>query len=236
MVKATVIVPFYNEERRAPPFLDLLVREARKHPDWLVLLVDDGSRDRTGEMLHAYARKARNLRVLSYARNRGKAYAVSYGVRHARGPWTAFIDADGAISPDQLPLLLGKLREYDIAVGDRSHRESVIDQSRLRFLLGTGFNAYVRLLFDTGVWDHLCGFKAFRTPVAKRLFRQMKSSGWIFDVELFARARKAGYRVCRVPIRWRHIPGSKIRAWSPFLMALQLVKLRKVLHEEWRKG
>jgi len=222
-----ITVPVYNEERRGKEFLQQLIDFVHHHlNDCELLLVNDGSSDGTLDMLKTLAKGKHFARIISYLTNRGKAFAVNEGVLAARGSKVIFIDADGSIPPEEIPRMRGLLDKYDVVVGNRAHRESIIDQPLTRETLGRVFNLYARLLFNTRVCDHLCGFKGFRLPVARHLFSKLVSDRWVFDVELFYRIRKERFSLVDMPIRWVHKAGSKIRFLDPLKMFVQLLWLR----------
>ncbi|HEV8289732.1 MAG TPA: dolichyl-phosphate beta-glucosyltransferase [Candidatus Norongarragalinales archaeon] len=229
----SIIIPAYNEEKRIPLFLPGLLQEAKKLPAHEVIIVNDGSKDNTAGVVKQLIKGRKDARLLSLEKNQGKGGALQTSVFSAKGKYVLFIDADGSISPNEIPRMLQKLQEgYDVVVGDRSHPESHVDQSKLRHLTGVTFNIYTRTLFDTGMGDHLCGFKGFRREVARDLFKDLKNKRWVFDVELFYKIRKRAYSLYRLPIHWKHVGDSKISITDPAKMAWQLIGLRRELAKE----
>ncbi|MBI4148442.1 glycosyltransferase [Candidatus Woesearchaeota archaeon] len=227
MTDLSVLVPVYNEERRGKEFLQRLVDFVDVHlKDSELLLVNDGSSDGTLDMLRTLGKGKDFVKIISYQKNRGKAFAVKEGVLAAKGSKVIFIDADGSIPPEEIPRMRQLLDKYEVVVGNRAHRESIIDQPLTRETLGRLFNLYARLLFNTRVSDHLCGFKGFRLPVARHLFSKLVSDRWVFDVELFYRIRRERFSLVDMPIRWVHKAGSKIRMFDPLKMFVQLLWLR----------
>ncbi len=218
----SVIVPVYNEEKRIQPFLKNLKKVNKKN--WEIIFVNDGSTDNSLNILKNF--KIPNKRVITYSKNRGKGYAVKNGVEAARGSAIVFIDADGSIHPSQIKLMVHHLLKKDFVVGSRASKRSQVTQPILRIITGKAFNALVNLLFWLNIKDSLCGFKGFKINVAKELFRDLMSDGWIFDVELFYKAKKKGIKVYNMPIKWEHREQSKITILAPFKMALNLVLLR----------
>ena len=221
-MKVSVIVPAYNEEFRAKPFLNEL-KNAMK-PDWEVIFVDDGSTDNTSKVLQDF--KIINKKVISYKKNHGKGFAVRQGIIKSSGSYIIFIDADGSIRPTQIYAMLGHLKKYDVVVGTRASKESKVKQSLLRKILAKFFNSYVNILYNTRINDNLCGFKGFRRNLAKKLFSDMISERWIFDVELLYKTRKLGLKVYEMPIEWNYKRDSKMGVFDPFKIALQLLFLR----------
>jgi len=221
----SIVVPAYNEERRIVPFLEEMT-EFVKNGKYEVLLVNDGSGDRTLDLLNSASRKSGKFRVISYEKNMGKGYAVRQGVTKARGDYVIFIDADGSIRPDEIRKMEPFLKKYDIVVGTRASAKSDVKQPKKRKFLGITFNLAVNLIYQTGISDSLCGFKGFRRDVAKDLFSSLLSNRWVFDVEIFHRARKRKYSLYQLPIVWEHRGESRIKTLDPLKMVFQLLVLR----------
>lgn len=223
IIKCTILVPAYNEERRIKPFLQELAMLRKKNNSIKeVVVIDDGSTDATADIV----RKFDGIKLLSYKPNRGKGYAVKHGVMRAKGDSIIFIDADGMTMPDQIPKMMEKLKYYDVVVGDRLSPESVTGRVGMRKITGDMFNFCVRLIFNSDIKDNLCGFKGFRTEIAKKLFNDLISERWIFDVELFYKIRKRGYTLYKLPFVWSHKKGSKFKLLDPLKMFFELIMLR----------
>jgi dolichyl-phosphate beta-glucosyltransferase len=225
--RVSIIVPAYNEERRIGRFLEELLEFAKAQLDnYEIIIVDDGSVDNTLNVVKNIVKKDRSVRIVSYKPNRGKGFAVKTGVFKSKGEFILFIDSDGSISPEQILKMLKELEKYDVVVGDRGHRESIIRQAKSRKIIGIIFNFYVSILFNSRVRDNLCGFKGFRRRVALELFKNLVDKKWLFDVELFYKIKKRGYSFLNIPIKWEHKTGSKISLFDPFKMLFQLIDLR----------
>jgi dolichyl-phosphate beta-glucosyltransferase len=222
----SIIVPAYNEAGRIKPFLKDLYIFSKTWKNYELLFVDDGSTDNTLEILKDFASKNKKTRIVSYKPNKGKAFAVKKGVEASKGRKVIFIDADGSISPKEIPGMVSKLDSFDVVVGSRAKKESKVQAVWLRKFTGFLFNNYVNLLFNIRIDDVLCGFKGFKRKIALDLFKDLKSAGWIFDVELFYKARKKGYSLYELPILWIHKGGSKMKFTHPFKMFFQMIKLR----------
>src|SRR3989338_2982663 len=214
----SIIVPVYNEQRRISLFLKELKSTVK--PDWEVIFVDDGSTDLSVELIKKSG--IRNVRILSYKNNRGKGYAVKKGVDYARGRYTIFIDADCAVHPSQIGIMQPLLKKYDVVVGTRASKKSRIKQPLLRKITGAAFNNYVNFLYGINIRDNLCGFKGFKSEIAKDLFKNLLSERWVFDVELFYKMRKKNIRLYELPIIWEHKKNSKMRLMDPVIMAFEL--------------
>ena len=221
-MKASIIVPFYNEEKRMKPFLDELVKYDNK--EWEFILVNDGSRDKTLEILKKY--RFRHKKIISYKKNRGKGYAVKTGVMAAKGNCIIFINADGSIHPSQIHGMIDHLKNYSVVVGTRKSKESRVKVPFIRQFTGVTFNLYANLIFNIDINDNLCGFKGFKKKVAKDLFKSLIDERWIFDVEIFYKTRKKNYSLYAMPIKWVHKDQSKMTPFDILKIAVTMLMLR----------
>lgn len=209
-----MVVPAYNEAQRLPRTLEALFAyyEAQDYP-YDVTIVSDGSRDQTSDIARSFASTHPTFRLLEYAPNRGKGYAVRLGVLEAKGEWILFCDADLATPQEETDKLLKHMEHgADVAIGSRPLAESRLErrQPLYRELLGRLFNKVVQLLAIRGIDDTQCGFKMFTRKAAHDIFSRCKLEGFSFDFEALLIARDLGYRIDEVPIRWSHQEGSKV--------------------------
>lgn len=179
--------------------------------------MDDGSGDNTPEIVTAWARAngaSAFVRVLSYEANRGKGYAVRHGILRASGERILFMDADLATPIEEIAKLEAAM-EADpdtiiYAIGSRDIRgnDLLVRQPWYREKLGRLFNNVVQLLATPGIVDTQCGFKLLPREAARSLFSRCTLDGFSFDVEAIFVARRLGYRVVEVPVRWAHQEGA----------------------------
>ncbi len=216
-------MPAYNEEKAIGGFLKELTSFLKDY-DCEIIVVDDGSKDKTMDVVKSIDDK--RIKLISYQPNKGKANAVRRGVEEANMEYVIFIDADGAISPDQIPRMLEKFPENDFVVGTRNLKESTVKKSAFRWVLSFGFNNYVNCLFQMKFSDYLCGFKGFKTKFAKELFSNLKSQRWIFDVELFYKAKKLKLKYFELPIVWNEAEESNMTFKAIVKMFFELISLR----------
>lgn len=234
-MELSIIVPAYNEEGRLPHFLPTLISYSKEHlKDYEILVVDDGSTDKTAEIVEELAKDNPEVKLISYTPNRGKGWAVREGVMRSNGRNVLFIDADGSIHPNQIPPMLDKLSDYDVVVGTRRVDEAKVESPKIRRFIGFAFNKYVQTLYSFSHTDNLCGFKGFKRDVARDLFTDLIAHRWIFDVELYHKIRHLNYRMAELPINWVHKEGSKISLIDPMKMVVRLLKLRADLYV-WEK-
>jgi dolichyl-phosphate beta-glucosyltransferase len=189
-----------------------------------VLIVDDGSIDRTAEMLRAAAEGNPRLRpVIEFERNRGKGAAFAAGVERAEGDYVLLADVDLSTPLGELSKLTAAIRQgADIAIGSRAVAGAVVERGPLhRKVLGEAFNGAVRLLTGLRLRDTQNGFKLFPTEVARRLLAGQTCPGFAFDVELLMRADRAGLRIAEVPILYLHDSRSSVRVGSAGMKMLR---------------
>lgn len=226
--RLSIVVPAYNEGTRLPATLPALAAYAARFPGGAeVLVVDDGSSDGTAAVAERFAppedNQAWKLRVLREP-HRGKAAAVRAGVLHASGDYVLFCDADLATPVEEFDRFLPWLeRGYEVVIGSREGAGAVRQAEPFyRHVMGRVFNRLVQLLVVPGIEDTQCGFKCFTRPAAQQIFTRVRLYGegarrvkgsmvTAFDVEILYLARRLGYRVQVVPVRWRYVPGSKVR-------------------------
>jgi hypothetical protein len=225
-IRLTIVVPAFNEAPRlegSAARLDAAVKEEAVDPATTELIVvDDGSDDDTSARAGEHFGHFPELLVLRLGRNRGKGAAIRAGVAASSGPIVVFMDADMSIDPAQVPLLERALEHADVAVGSRTRAGARAEAGTWsRALMGLAFNRVVNATTHVGLDDTQCGFKGFTAPAARLLFHLGTVDGYAFDVEVLALARMLGLDVAEVPVRWRHIPGSRIR---PLTDALSMAR------------
>jgi dolichyl-phosphate beta-glucosyltransferase len=238
----TIVLPAYNEEARLGPALDELFGYLRRHaeqgrdgapgaallPDDIrVLVVDDGSTDGTAALVRARPEALgegsghESALVLLSVTHGGKGAAVKVGMLAANGELVVFADADMATPPDQIPLLVAALRDHDVALGSRIQPDGSdmrASQPLYRRLLGKVFHALASIWAVGPVQDTQCGFKGFTREAARDLFALQRVTSIVFDVELIYLARRRGYSVKVVPIRWGDKRGSRMHPGTMLAM------------------
>ncbi|HXG23504.1 MAG TPA: dolichyl-phosphate beta-glucosyltransferase [Chthonomonadales bacterium] len=211
----SVVVPAFNEEARIGASLKKMLAyfDGRGY-EYDILVVDDGSTDGTREIVEAAIQEHPNLRILHYDGNRGKGYAVRYGMLQATGNFVLFSDADLATPIEEEQKLFDAIRQgADIAIGSRDIPGSKLErrQSILREMGGKLFNRCVQWIAVPGIRDTQCGFKLFTRAAAHNIFSRCEIDNFSFDVEVLYLGRLLGYKIVEVPVRWAHQEGSKVR-------------------------
>jgi len=210
----SIIIPAFNEALRLPATLDRVESFLKTYGLTAeVIVVDDGSRDATAEVVRQRAAAWPQLKLVESARNAGKGAAVQLGMAQARGRYRIFSDADLSVPIDDLEKLLRPLRGgAGVAIASRALKDSQVElhQPWYRETMGKIFNRLVWVFVLSGVHDTQCGFKAFTAEVADRVFPALQTRGFGFDVEVLYRAQRAGYRIAEVPTRWINSPQSRV--------------------------
>lgn len=210
----SVVVPAYNEEPRIASCLARL-RDVLPTlvPDWELVVADDGSRDRTREIVSSIAASDPRVRLLALP-HKGKGEAVRQGLLQARGAWRFMADADLAMPPDNLRRFLTYAADDSrpaIVIGSREAPGSErIDEPALRHVIGRVFNWVVRLFAVRGISDTQCGFKLFSATAVTTICPYATIDGFAFDVELLALARRAGIPIHEVGIVWHGRQDSRV--------------------------
>lgn len=225
-----MVIPAYNEEPRIGPTLERVHNYlSGQSYTWVVVVVSDGSTDRTEAIVTEFAASHSGFQLISSRPNRGKGFVVRRGMLEVDGELILFSDADLAAPIEELEKLLPKMMDYDIAIGSRPLKDSKLEirQPWFREMLGRASNKIIQVLAAPGIQDTQCGFKVFKRAVAKDVFLRCKLSGFSFDFEALMIAKDLGYSIAEVPIRWSHQEGSKVVLWRDAPKALfDLVKLR----------
>ena len=219
----SIIIPAYNEENRLPNTLEQVFHFLEKQAYASeVIVVENGSTDKTFEFAQKLAQQHKNLRVI-HNEERGKGGAVLRGVREALGEYVFICDADLSMPVAEISKFLPPaLTDFDIAIGSREAPGAVrYNEPYYRHLTGRVFNMLIRLMVLPDLQDTQCGFKCLRAGVARDIFPFQTLTGWAFDVELLYIAHLHGYRILEIPIDWYFNADSKVRvlrdSWRMFI-------------------
>jgi dolichyl-phosphate beta-glucosyltransferase len=227
----SIVIPAYNESARIRPTLDEILRHVQEQAwDAELLVVNDGSRDDTAQIVHEYGKLHPQVSLLENPGNRGKGYSVRNGMLHARGDICLFTDADLSSPITEARKLFDALAAgADIAIGSRWLRSELQTerQSLLRQAFGRIFNLVLRVILGLHFADTQCGFKAFRREAAQRIFPLQKIERWGFDPEILFLAGRAELRVDEVPVVWAHAEGTRIQPFRDGMrMFIEVLRIR----------
>ena len=220
-VDLSVIVPAYNEADRLPETLRRFQQYlSSKSCSYEILAVLDGPTDRTRQILTAMASEIEHLKILDREVNRGKGFTVKEGMLAAIGRIRLFSDADNSTDIAHFDKMIPLFKEgYDIVIASRHSKDAAgawqaVPQARYKRIMGQLGNLIVQSVAVRGIWDTQCGFKAFRSEVAERIFSQTTIDGWAFDIEVLALARAAHYKIGIIPAYWENDPRSHVRPFD----------------------
>lgn len=230
----SIIIPAYNEESRLPHTLPKVVEFlATQDYQAEVLVVDDGSTDRTTEIVEEFSATHRYIRLIR-AEHGGKGHAVKTGMLQAKGEYAFLCDADLAMPITELPKFLPPQQNgYHIAIGSREGKGAVrYNEPAYRHLMGRVFNWLVKVMAVPGFEDTQCGFKCFHHSVTRDLFLHQTINGFGFDVEVLYIAQKRSYRIVEVPIHWYYQTESKVH---PIKDTIRMVRdMLTVRRNDWQ--
>ncbi len=234
----SAIVPVYNESKRLKPnlpniykfLLELNLEKSGKE----LILVDDGSKDDTLEILKEFQRdsckEGINVNIISYEKNRGKGYAIKQGVRQARGQYIFFTDIDLSTPLSFFHPLYKEIRKgCSVVIGSRAIHGSkiAVRQPFLRHYMGLSYYRLLKLLFSMDICDTNCGFKMFSSAHARAIFDTMISERWAFDLEFLFLSEKYGFKVKEVPVESAFDRDTRVRLFSDSAYTLfELLKIK----------
>lgn len=208
----SLVIPAYNEEQRLPATLRRVSAYlSGRSESYEVLVVVNGSTDRTADVVKAAAESDPHVRLM-VTEIAGKGRAVRLGVEAAQGARIVMADADLSTPIEEVVALADRLTErYQVVIASRegsgAHRHS---EPYIRHLMGRVFNLVVRVLAVPGIQDTQCGFKAFTRECARDIFGRQRVNGFGFDVELLFIARQHGYGILEVPVTWVYSDNTRV--------------------------
>lgn len=223
-----VIIPAFNEEERIGDSVRRIIAHLDGKPyPWEIVVVDDGSTDRTAGLVDEIAAENSRVRLLQIPHG-GKGAAVKRGMLESKAEWRFLCDADLSMPPEQVDRFFGESGPlHDISIGSREAPGARrINEPVARHLVGGFFNRLTQLLLLGGLDDTQCGFKLFRGEVADDLFNKQVFPGFAFDVEVLYLARRTGYTIGEVAIDWYYHSGSKVTLAKGTAAFLDIFKIR----------
>lgn len=214
----SIIVPCYRNAGTIENDLhNLFIALSYIDMQWEIIVVADGIEDKTFDRASAYAKKHKSVQVIGYKTNRGKGYAVRYGMAKSKGEIIGFIDAGGDIRPESITMLLEHFRWYnaDIIIGSKLHPVSKVSYPLPRKILSWGYRLFVRGLFGLNIRDSQVGMKLFRRVVLEDVMPRLLVKKFAFDIEMLAVAHHLGYtHIYEAPVELDFTGASSITSWS----------------------
>ena len=229
----SVIIPAFNEEQRLPNTLEQLLANLQDQPYRSeILVVENASQDNTYQVAEEFAQTHNSedlpIQVIREP-NRGKGFAVKRGMYATNGEYRFMCDADLSMPVTEINRFFPpQLEDFDISIASREAPGAIrYNEPAYRHFVGRIFNTQIRILALPGLNDTQCGFKCFKAEIAEDLFRDIKITGWSFDVEILYLAQQRGYRIVEIPIPWYYNPESHISVVKDsFQMAIDIFKIR----------
>jgi dolichyl-phosphate beta-glucosyltransferase len=225
----SIIIPAYNEETRLPKSLPQVIDFARQQDYPVeVIVVDDGSTDRTADIVRDLQSEAPFVRLLQVEHG-GKGHAVKAGMLEAGGEYLFLCDSDLSMPIEEVVKFVPPaLNGYDVAIASREIEGARrYHEPAYRHLMGRVFNLIVRLLAVHGIQDTQAGFKCFRRQAARQLFPLQTIKGWGFDVEILFVAQRSGMQIVEVPINWYYANRSQVKPiQDTYNMLREVLKVR----------
>jgi len=224
----SIVIPVYNEERRATVFLQSVIDYLlEKDFSCELVVVDDGSRDRTIAVTESLlsAKLPGSYRIIKLPANKGKGAAIREGMLQAKGDYIFFLDADGSTSIREIDSFIPKFSPgIDIYIATRTIKHKAPQK---RKFFGYGYIFMANLLLGLRVVDITCGFKCYSHESARKIFPLQTLNNWSFDAEDLFIARKHGYEIMGIPVHWQHVGESKVKVFKNVVVcALDLLRIR----------
>lgn len=230
-IKLSVVVPCYNEELRFQDgfthYFSYLKKQKFK---WELIFVNDGSTDKTIELMGQNAKLSSSIKIINYPKNRGKGYAIVQGIKKAKGKYILFTDLDHSVPIDTVQTFFKYFdQDSKMVIGSRRVKGSqiLVHQSKIRETLGRGFTLLVKFLIDFKIKDATCGFKAFENKTAQEIFNKITIYDWAFDAEILHLAKKRKIKYAQAPVSWSDVRGSQVRLKKDILRSIAgLIRIR----------
>lgn len=237
-MKLSIVIPAYNEEKRLPRTLDKIIAYLSQYckESYEIIIVDDGSRDRTAEIVGGYAKKYPFMHLIKKAGNAGRGAAVRDGIKEATGEIILETDADGSVEEEAILRFLNffeKNKDVDVIIGSRNMAgaEILTPQPFLRVFLGYGFLYLARILFNWSITDFTLGFKMFRQEAAKDIFAHQLDNQYLAEAEIVVVAGSRNWRLKELPVFWTDFRESKVHPLRDSWRSLSgMIKLFYGLH------
>ena len=231
----TIIYPLFNEENRLPKNFFHIIKYLKyeKNRKIELILVDDGSRDKSLELIKNFKKKYKskfNIKIVSLRINKGKGFAIYRGISKAKYEWILTLDIDHSVNLNQLNLWEKKnyiSNDTFVYIGSRTHKNSEVKKLLVRSFLGTIFSFINKLLFRIELTDTQCGFKLYKKNIAKKCFKNLIRTRYEYDIEVIIKLKKNKIKIKELPVKWTHKKDSKVNIFiDPLKMFLGILILK----------
>jgi glycosyltransferase involved in cell wall biosynthesis len=230
--EVTAVIPVFNDLKSLriaiPRSIELL---SRITAGFELIIAEDGSTDGSTELVKQYEQDDPRIRLLHSDERQGRGKALNRAIFESKGKIVCYFDVDLATDMQHLPELIDAIREgADIATGSRLMPQSDSIRSGGREIASRSYNFLVRLFLGSRIYDHQCGFKAFRKDRILPILPTLRSSHWFWDTEILVRSQRKGFRVCEFPVRWRAGKGTTVKMKDVFEMGSSILRLWWQIH------
>lgn len=235
-MRLSVIIPVYNEEKIITKTVNDFSRYlSEQNYDYEIIIVNDGSTDKTKEIVEKLASKIDSLKLIDNKMNKGKGAVIRQGLLFANGEYRLFIDADNATSINHIEKAWPYFKKgYEIVIGSRNPKDvkgacQAIKQPLWKRSFGVCGNLIIRFLAVKNIWDTQCGFKVFTQKAVKDIIPKTKINRWAIDAEILAIAQTLKYKIAIIPVYWINSPNSKVGIKGYFLTLKEVFKIKRNL-------
>lgn len=229
-IKLSIVIPAYNEEERLKKTLPKILAFFRKQKySKEIIIANDGSTDGTAELISKKKQNSKLLRLVNLNENQGKGGALRAGFAATKGDWVLFMDADLSTPLNELDEFWQYTEDYSVIIGSRKMSGANVTkrQSFIRENLGKVFTFLTNSLATGDLSDVTCGFKLFRGDVGRKIFQTGVINDWSYDAEILFLAKKYGYKIKEVPVKWQNDPRTKVNMLEDGINAFMgLLKIR----------
>lgn len=229
----SIIIPAYNEAKRiSATLLDIDRYLSKQKYSYEILVINDGSKDNTVQVVEKAKELIKNLILIDNKENHGKGWVTKQGMLEAKGEYRIYVDADNAISMDQIEnfwSLITPEGDYDVVIGSIEAKGAKVEENAgwYRRLFGKISKYIIRII--VGIWeikDSQRAFKLFPEKVVNDVFPYLKIDRWLFDVEILVLVKKMGYRIKEIPVQWINSGESKVGLVSYIRSFWDLFKIK----------
>ena len=225
------VFPVFNEFK----ILEKNVKKVMEYLNYLeidyeIIIAEDGSTDKTYEASLKLSEKHKNIKVIHSGKKLGRGLALKNAFQVANGKYVGYMDIDLATDIKHLKELINYVKNYDVVTGSRYLKNSITNRSVKRRFFSNGYNFLARTMFNSKIYDHQCGFKAFKREVILDINKYSENNHWFWDTEVLIIAQKKGYKVKEFPVTWIESRRTKVKATQDtYYMFLNLMKMRTKL-------
>lgn len=234
-VEVSMVFPAYNEANRLETAVEKTIQALSEiASSYEIIIAEDGSTDGTDKIALQLSKKYPNVKHMHSDERLGRGLALKKAFTISRGEILAFMDVDLATDIKHLKTLIESIREgYDIAIGSRMLPQSKVERELTRKIASKMYNLIVRVFLGSKIWDHQCGFKAFKRDVILKILKETCATHWFWDTEILVRASRMGCKIKEIPVEWKSGKETRVHLFmDSIMMANQLLKLWRNLKRE----